>query len=574
MLRARGLSIVLVAVLAAPALAGCIAEDPTDPTPAEAGPAAIPAANLTQAIHGFGDFLPLDFPSFDGTSIHVDVQLPDGDGPFPVIVTYTPYIMLGGDAWGVGQETGTDTDGRGSGLAAEYVPRGYAVASAHVRGTGASGGCLTVGGEEEAKDGYELVEYLASQPWSTGRIAMMGTSYVGTTPLSTATLAPPHLTTIVSISAVSEWYRYYFENGEPRFFGELPTGVVYTDPAFWGSLGMAPSPRGAGQLAGIVGDANCFADYLAEHWAQDDYDAFWRERDYRKNVENITIPVLYAHGFLDENTPMSLVTDFWNQVPLDSKRAWFAQHGHGVPGRYEDFWNGVHRWLDHHLMERENGAMAMPPVQVEDNQGKWRVEETWPPVDAETRIFHLTAERKLVDAAPARESELSYTDPGTMFEDRDPLGFSYLSFTTDPSDAPLHLAGAPRIVLNASSSSLDTQFDAILYDVAPDGSRTFITRGYLDARHRETMESGSDLTPGTMYTFAWDMHSRDHVIDPGHVIELVLKSSDFYVVPDGSGTMNTVRFGPEGSTISLPVIDRSTRTFLDEAPFRTESPGA
>src|SRR5581483_3335269 len=192
----RGVAAALVVALALPALAGCLA------TTSSSGPTApVPASGkmpLTAATHKLGRFISTNIPAKDGTPLHVDVQLPDGDGRFPVLLTDTPYALLGEDAAGLQADEGLPF---GDGYAPEYVTYGYAVAVAHVRGTGESGGCLTIGDPVEGPDGYALVEWLANQTWSNGKVAMIGTSYDGTTPLETAVWQPPHLTTIVPISA-------------------------------------------------------------------------------------------------------------------------------------------------------------------------------------------------------------------------------------------------------------------------------------------------------------------------------------------------------------------------------------
>lgn len=558
----KGKALVLVALLAtAGGLAGCIggnvAEAPVETASSYLEP-------LTEDVYTFGDFLTEKLPGWDGTPIHVDIQLPNGTGPFPVLVQYTPYsnnLNADDDAWGVSGQTGAGLVNFP--LADYYVPKGYAVAIAHVRGSGQSGGCFTTGGADEAKDGYALVEWLANQSWSNGRVALMGTSYVGTTPISTAALNPPHLTTIVPVSAVSEWYRYYFENGEPRFFGELPFGVVYTDQPLWMGIGFLPKPRNP--TGTDPGHAECAKAQFDNAYLQDDYNAYWMERNYVKDLANATAPILYAHGFLDENTPTSLVTDFYNAYPGE-KRMWLQQHGHGVPASFEAYHEAVHRWLDHHMLGRENGALLMPNVTLQDNRGQYHTLPEWPVRGGGSLLLHF-GEGKLLTEAPADATQAYRDAPFAMEEVRQklPVQGSFLRFETEPLATPLHISGAPRVELVASSTARDTQFAVLLYDVAPDGTETFLTRGYLDARHRDGLEKGEDLAPGQEALFAWDLHSRDHHLAEGHRLALVVGSTDKYVLPDDPGAVNTLRFGPAGSRLLLPVLDLAATEFSDEA---------
>ena len=551
-------------------VAGCLAPA-DDATTAAAGPAG-PLDPLTEATLEFGEFLALKAPAEDGTRLHVDVQLPEGEGPFPVIIEYTPYSLLGDQQWAISEEHGLGL--YGNGLAEYYVPRGYAVGVAHVRGTGESGGCLTVGGEDEGKDGYAIVEFLAAQPWSNGKVALMGTSYVGTTPLETAVLNPPHLATVVSISSVTEWYRYYFENGEQRVNGDPPPGASYPDPLLWMALGVTPGVRTG---AASPDDAACVAEYWRNYWLQDEYNAFWEERNISARVSNITLPVLYAQGWKDENVATSMIPGLWDNLQGEEHRMWLMQHGHGVPASKEAWWSYVHRWLDHHLLGRQNGAMGLPNVIVEDNLGKWRAEADWPPADVDATRLWLTADGTLAPEAP-EDGQLSYVDDGVALDQLGARGQapareagkgrSYLVFDAEPAAAPMHLAGEPLVHLQAASSMRDTQLTVLVYDVDPDGKATLVTRGYLDARHREGLAQGKDLTPNERTPFQWTLHPRDHVVETGHHLRVVVKSSDPYVIPDETRATNTVHFGAEGSWIELPLAP--ARVGADDAPVPAE----
>ena len=554
-------SLAAVLVVAA-ALAGCASNVTLEPGASDADAAAT-RAPLTEATLAFGAFLALKVPSYDGTLLHVDVQLPEGDGPFPTIIEYTPYSVLGEQAWGAVAERGLYDSGLAShALADYYVPRGYAVGVAHVRGTGESGGCLTVGGPNEGKDGYAIVEELAAQPWSNGRIALMGTSYVGTTPIETAVLDPPHLTTIIPISAVTEWYKYYFENGEQRMNGSPPPGASYPDPAFWIAMGIIPGGR---TLAASPDDAQCPAEMMRNFWLQDDYNAYWRERDHGALAAQIRAPVLFAQGWRDENVASNMITDFWENVSSE-KRAFLTQHAHGVPQAKEEWWLSVHRWLDHWMLDLENGALDLPPIVVEDNRGLWRAEAAWPPADAAMLRLHLGAGGTLANATPD-DGAASWTDEPLGSARGEFDGVTFLTFETEALGAPLHVAGDPVVHLAASSNMHDTQFSVLLYDVDPQGNTAFVTRGYLDARHRDSLETGEDLTPGERYAFEWRLHPRDHFVEEGHRLRLVVKSSDPYIIPDETRATNTLYFGEGGSWVELPVIGATSRQYDEVAPI-------
>lgn len=563
--------------------AGC-ATPAGDVDPAAAPPSG-EAVGLTEDAFAFGAFLTLDIPSFDGVTIHVDVQLPEGEGPFPLLLEYTPYsntLNPTDELWAITHalrppdlpEPLPDEPVENA-LAAYYVPKGYAVGVAHVRGSGQSGGCFSTGGPDEAKDGYAIVEALANESWSNGRVAMMGTSYVGTTPIATATLAPPHLTTIVPVSAVSEWYRYYFENGEPRLFGELPFGVVYTDHPLWAATGFMPKPRNP--TGYDPSNVQCGAAQMQNAWAQDDYNDHWTARNSVKDLGNATAPMLYAHGFRDENTPTSLVTDFYDAYP-GVKRLWMQQHGHGVPGAFESYHSAVHRWLDFWMLDRPNGALDMPAVILQDDREKYHMEADWPPKNATWALYHLGAgtlqtdvpedgSAAYVDAIPCRTPRLAGlgTSAAPCAEDDPRSGAAgHVVFTSEPLARDLHVSGAPRVELLASSDKADTQFDVTLMELPAEGDPVFVTRGYLDARHAGDLARGQDLVPGEEQLFVITMHGRDHHVEAGSRLALYVTSHDEYVLPDAPGATNTIRLGADGSRLLLPVLENAT--FHDQAP--------
>ncbi len=124
----------------------------------------------------------IDVPMRDGTILRADVYLPDDSGPFPIVLMRTPYEKEVIDA--------TDY------LKPEhYVKVGYAVVVQDCRGTGKSEGQYIpwIG---DAEDGYDTVEWSAVQPWSTGKVGMLGPSNLGGVQLLAAAMRPPHLVCI------------------------------------------------------------------------------------------------------------------------------------------------------------------------------------------------------------------------------------------------------------------------------------------------------------------------------------------------------------------------------------------
>ena len=126
----------------------------------------------------------------DGTKLAADLYRParDGrpvEGRFPTLLTRTPY-----------NKDGSAGEGR------YYAGRGYNVVANDVRGRYASEGTWRLMADDP-NDGYDVVEWIAAQPWSDGKVGTFGTSYPGGTQHALAEMNPPHLTTMIPIDALS-----------------------------------------------------------------------------------------------------------------------------------------------------------------------------------------------------------------------------------------------------------------------------------------------------------------------------------------------------------------------------------
>src|SRR3954452_12957008 len=152
----------------------------------------------------------------DGTVLRANVIRPDQPGRYPTLITQTPYGKDGAVIGSLGGSTNA------------LVARGYVQVVVDVRGTGASGGSWDSFGPNEQQDGYEIVEWAARQPWSTGAVGLAGPSYMGLTQLYTAALHPPHLKAIFPVVPMADGYRdITFSGGDTNIsFIPLWLGLV------------------------------------------------------------------------------------------------------------------------------------------------------------------------------------------------------------------------------------------------------------------------------------------------------------------------------------------------------------
>ena len=134
----------------------------------------------------------------DGQELRYSVLLPEGAGPFPTLLHYNGYDAgsIGGVAYLAGDATYPRT------LDKQLVDAGYAIIGVNARATGCStGDSLDWLRPLYGQDGYDAVEFAASQSWSTGNVGMYSWSWAGMSQLWTASFRPPHLKAIAPASS-------------------------------------------------------------------------------------------------------------------------------------------------------------------------------------------------------------------------------------------------------------------------------------------------------------------------------------------------------------------------------------
>jgi X-Pro dipeptidyl-peptidase len=481
-------------------------------------------------------------PMRDGVELSVDLWRPVTNGvKVPVILSMTPYHAL----YGALDPRPEDLP---AGDAQLFVPQGYAYAQADVRGTYNSGGCWDYGGIKERHDGYDLVEWLGTRDWSNGKVAMTGASYDGTTANAAAVENPPHLATIVPISAISRWWGYAYQQGtRSTYSGESadadPPSDTPTDFMF--AYGFLPPPEpgsvtSAEQIAMRWQPCDRVEKLLAGYNPQPDYNAFWKERDYLRRASKVKVPVMVAHGLLDFNVKTWEGTQ-WFEALRTPKMMVMGQWPHASPrGRFAAWDELLGRWYARWLYGVRNGVEREPAVNIQTNDGKWHAQRSWASGPAKT--FPLTG------------GDFEFLDDGTLTESemlRGPASARFVSVDV-PKAKSLRLEGRPVLHLTASSDSASTHFVAVLLDVGPGGQRTVISRAFMNARYRDGLEKGVDLKPGTKHTFDLEFIDKDYVLADGHHLGLVIaSSSNTWVAPDSSRATNTLYL--DESSLEIPL---------------------
>jgi uncharacterized protein len=495
----------------------------------------------------------------DGVNLSGDVYLP-GTGKYPAVIDMEPY----------GRSTSTD-----------YVSNGYARVNTDVRGSGKSGGALCLLCLREQEDVYDVVEWVARQPWSNGHVALYGYSYSAITSLLGAALNPPHLDAVVVGHPPTDPYRdVIWHNGlfDQGFVGQWFAGQTAAQ-----AIGLGVQPQ-------ILDRAQ--QQFAVEARLIPDYGPLYEERSVLAKMSRITVPVYVFSGWEDmySRGDLRLIDGLASHdklLVIDAS----THHGTGEAGELGAPYGGSlsdqvqnagslnstppdHEdlaWLDRFVKGVPNGIETKPRVRYLDlGDRKWYSSGSWQSVDTRLVPFYLSAAHSGSATLSPNDGTLaarlptgrdSYQDsyvydpaagvsvpmgkdgpdgflPYAPLDSRldEPQG---LTFTTPKLDRPLPLAGPSELHFWAITEASDMAFVGRLIDVAPDGSTRLITQGWLRASFRYVDPARSrpgapylpddrelPVTVGLSTEYRMDIWDTAYTLAPGHRLRLWLSSSD------------------------------------------------
>ncbi|WP_255197883.1 CocE/NonD family hydrolase [Halorarius litoreus] len=492
----------------------------------------------------------------------------------PVILTYSPYNDIKSPQ---SEAASIAADG----TADYFVPRGYARAVFDVVGCRNSGGCYDYGGYRERVTGKQLVEYLGGEPDASGAtvdgtdttrtVGMIGGSYDGTTQLAAAAEQPKHLAAIVPQVAIDRWYDYAFGGGIRYFLNnEYPTDEGFDTPlAFDFGFGFLPPAN--------VDDTEQFAATMEQRFAPCDavehterayeydpvYDDFWERRDYRRRADQVECAVFIEGGWLDHNVKHWDSTRFFMALPerVDKKLV-MGQWNHSA-SQFEDAQDIRHAWFDYHLKGLDTDVMALPRVDTQTSTGERLQHDHWPPAGTRNVVLDLTRADTDDGALALQGSVPSYTDTEPPLTEEEMFAtatsqHNHLKFESGPLSGELRLTGSPLLDLLATSTADSTHFTPVLYARFEDGSTQVATRGFLNARNRDGLDTSEPVPVGEPYRAPVELWDTDYTFSKGSKVGLVVASDnrDWCLNdPDGHATNEVVLGAPGGSggtTLRLP----------------------
>jgi predicted acyl esterase len=498
------------------------------PKPVQARPRLLPQLTPEQ-IAALPKWTEMNMSTRDGTKLAANVFLPTGPGPFPVVLSRTPYLK---DALG-------DLAGYS---AKKYTDAGYAFVMQDVRGKGHSEGFYEAF-IPDLEDGYDTVEWVAKQPWSNGRVGMVGASALGITSNLAAMAAPPHLVAAFVIVAPYD-----------QLLNTYPGGVLKDEDTLGWLKGQGESQTQLDTVRG--GAANS---------------AFWNEHAMTTQRKFIRIPI-YNQGawydiFNDGNVEnFRWLQNFGAKGARGNQKLYMAPAGHGGLGgdksdvEYNQAGATVPateemRWWDYWLKGIDNGIMKEPPVTLfmmaSGRKGHPSAAShvftapNWPPANHPT-AYYLSGDMHLTTKPPAAaDAKISYQfDPANPVKtyggsnllqtagplDQRPIGQrqDYLRFESPVLDKNVAIAGHVDMTLWAATDGLDTDFMVKLVDVYPDGYEQIILDNPIRTRYRHGRDPDEValMTPGKPEELHIDLWNTAFTFEKGHKIQVTVTSSN------------------------------------------------
>jgi putative CocE/NonD family hydrolase len=497
-------------------------------------------------------------PMRDGVRLATDLYFPAGSGePWPVILVRTPYKKE-----------------RYAEYSSMFTTHGYVVAVQDVRGRFGSEG-QWVPFVHEGPDGFDAVEWLAAQKWSTGKVGMVGSSYDGFVQFAAAVEKPPHLVTIVPNLALADMFTHF----------PYQYGVFWLQSLIWADIVESEATADmSGQALEAIRDKDWLTlldhlpvvdldekvlgreiGYYREWIEHSTKDSYWAQGSSLEKIRALDLPVFLQSGWFDEatigtklaylalaksgNEHVKLIIGPWGHTPFAESH--YRGEFMGQAAQIDLVALRV-RWFDHWLKGIDSGILDEPLVQLyATGSDKWLYADTYPLPETELTALYLSSEQGALpqDGGGHLSWELrsnstefdayiydpSEPTPGPFGDlQDDPPGYGralaqrgdVLVYETAPFEKPVTVVGPISTILYASSSAKDTDWFITLYQVSARGALSrYITRGMIRARFRDSLERPELLEQDEVYRYTLDLGHTGRTFEAGSRLRMIVSSA-------------------------------------------------
>ena len=518
---------VLVAAFCLSVLAGAsVAQD--------GGAAALPVPNMRWGVK---------IPMRDGVTLNATVFLPKGQkDPVPVIFTLTPYI---GDSY--------------MDRATYFAQHGYVYALIDVRGRGNSGGAFEPF-VNEGKDGYDVVEWLAKQPFCNGKVTMWGGSYAGFDQWTTLKEFPPHLATIVPAAAAHPGVDFPFEH---NIFGpyieqwlSFTSGAtsnanLFGNSAFWGAKAREYYDTHAAfrEYDRIAGNPNAVFQKWLDHPVPDAYyDAMVPTPEEYKRIQ---FPILTITGHYDGDQAGAftyykrhmeygsaeakanhyLIIGPWDHAGTRSPRREVAGLKFGEASVLD--LNNLHtEWYDWTMKNGKKPEFLKKRIAyyvVGEGAENWKYADSLESISTEKRTLYFgsngsaesvfqsgalreksvagaTADKWTYDPLDIRPGDAEVDEEGGLTSQSAVMNTygNGAIYHSEPFAESTEITGFLKLTLWLAMDVPDTDLDVDVYEILPGGGSVQLTSASMRARYRESLRQEKLVSPGKTEKYVFD----------------------------------------------------------------------
>ena len=529
----------------------------------------------------------------DGVRLACDVFRPDAPGKkFPALLSYSLY---GKDVQKVSdfQRPLSPRHGNGGQEAGDtrfFVSRGYVHVIADTRGAGDSEGEDDFQGKIEQQDGYDLIEWIAAQPWCDGNVGMLGMSYFAVVQHLIAAQQPPHLKAIAPYEAYTDRYRHSVYHGgllnegffhqwwghvsigtlRPLAFKYLPEEEIRRRvAALEQTQGIQDSPYLHIQLKYPEKNPLMF-DFLVQ---PNDGPFYWERSSYTM-FDRIKVPVLLVGRWSAWSIHLPGAFQAWAGINAPKKMMLMDTLEDTGPRRpWRDHQDMILRWYDHWLKGNNTGMMDEPPIRLlVKGANQWRDEHEWPLKRTQWTRYWLQPGGGLSPAQAVSEASDAFTNDPYLMPGKPSPG---LDFATAPLERDLEITGPIALYLSAAVDKPDATWVVTIRDRLPDGKSRVVTKGWLRASRRKLDPARSKpyqpyhphtesvpVPVNEVIEYAIEVRETSMVFGKGHRLGLEVRGQDsqteepvWYHQCNDAATRHTVHYcGKHASYLLLPVI--------------------
>lgn len=492
----------------------------------------------------------------DGIELVCDIAMPAEDGKYPAILVRTPYgragQMLGANWW---------------------AKRGYVYMVQDCRGRQDSGGAWDPF-VPERKDGKDTIDWMAKQPWSNGKVGMIGASYGGYVQWAAAVERPAALKCIIpQVSPPDAMRNIPYENGVFTLLPNLWWTNIVRNKQTHLERATQPLPNGdklktlpLSKLDDVIFGENV---PFWDNWLKREGMAKWAKGyDTISDMPKVTIPALHISGWWDGDG-IGTKTNWATMRAAGRTNQWLIYgpwpHAFNTSTQFGDVDYGPKsvleldsvylRWFDTWLKGKPVGFDKIPHVQAFlTGANKWLNLSDWPLKSSPVKRLYFQDAKSLTEKPVKNGKQARYTyDPAAVqippqlkgnlmaqSTTKAPIGKSngkQLVYRSAPLKSDMALGGPISVELYFSTNVVSTDFYALLLDEDEKGdTRIVCLPGKLDVRYLQGLDKPRLITPGKTYKATINLWDTAHLFKKGHRVTVAITSDMF---PGTARNLNT-----------------------------------